>query len=156
MVLFSLRQKERSSPLFKMGRVRFGQVAYPVGINHGETWRGQFSFKHTGPAETIIVSMGPFVEGVVEWQSLTMNVNRDEVETEYDSPEFSGPYDSRGLPHCRRIDTNISMQNAAATETLDTDSSTERFHNVVDISRSFDIIMDRYGSPEGWAPWAIT
>jgi len=156
MPLYNLRERKTAAPLFQVGRPRFGLTGYPVDLKHGDTWKGQFSFKHIGEAETITVSMGPFVEGNVQWRMLTMSVNRDAVETEYDTPEFSGPYDSRGLPHCRRIDCDIAIQDAASAMVLASDSSAERFHNVVDIARSFNITMDRYGSLAGWAPWTFT
>ena len=153
MGLYTLRKGQRASPLHKLGNI--GAVSYPVPIRHGETWRGQFKFSHQGPAESLWVAIGPYVEGTEHLSYATISVGEDAVEQEYITSQIAGTFDSHGLPHCRRIDTNMYIYNSDGSQTYAHDSSTERFHNEV-ISRSFEITQDRYANPDGWAGWMAT
>jgi len=147
--LYSLTSKRKSLPLY---RFRVGQATYPLPIRHGDTWSGEIRFKRIGPPETVKVRMALYVAGAYQWSEYTSVVlGRDESEQEY-TAVVSGPYDSKGLPECQRIDTKMELVDSTGKVWQDT--STERFHNV-EIIKPTDIVLYGKNIPAGANVWLL-
>ncbi|RLC72506.1 MAG: hypothetical protein DRI26_02860 [Chloroflexi bacterium] len=124
----------------------FAAVAYPLPAKHGDTLRCYVRFTHIGPAETVQIRWAPYVNGVYEWSAWkSVSLAEDpEPGREYTVTLNPVTYDSRGLGHCRRIDTNLELKDSTGKVWKQAD--TERFHNVVE-ARAYKNVYTQYSSP---------
>ena len=138
--LYSLRTQE----------IKFSQFVaepYPLPAKDGDTLHCYIRFTHIGPAEIVQIRWAPYVNGVYEWSNWkSLSLTEDpEPGKDYTLTLEPVVYNSRGLGHCRRIDTNLELKDS--TGRIWRQADTERFHNVAILARAYKDVYTQYSSP---------
>ncbi len=134
-----------------------GALTYPIQIVEGEVWQAQLKFNHKGPAESIVVRMGPVCNGTWEAVLVTMSVAMDVDWKEYESPVIvGGTMKGLGLGDNANVGTHMEIRASDDTTVLASDDSPAGTFKYRLPTRAYDITYDKYANPSGWADYEAT